>query len=84
MLAIWQTDAPASLKIGVKRLLWVSLAQAAIGATQYLTHVPAWLVEFHEFGAVALTIGMVQFNVRQCARDREPGTEARRAPELVH
>ena len=84
VLAIWQTNAPASLKIGVKRLLWVSLAQAAIGATQYLTHVPAWLVEFHEFGAVALTIGMVQFNVRQCARDREPGTEARRASELVH
>jgi cytochrome c oxidase assembly protein subunit 15 len=84
VLAIWQTNAPAALKIGVKRLLWVSLAQAAIGAIQYLTHVPAWLVEIHEFGAVALTIGMVQFNVRQYARDREPGTEARRAPELVH
>jgi cytochrome c oxidase assembly protein subunit 15 len=84
LLAIWQSAAPKALKIGVKRLLWVSLAQAAIGATQYLTHVPAWLVEIHEFGAVALTIGMVQFNVRQYARDREPGTEAKRVPELVH
>jgi cytochrome c oxidase assembly protein subunit 15 len=84
LLAIWQSAAPRALKIGVKRLLWVSLAQAAIGATQYLTHVPAWLVEIHEFGAVALTIGMVQFNVRQYARDREPGTEAKRVPELVH
>jgi cytochrome c oxidase assembly protein subunit 15 len=84
LLAIWQSAAPAALKSGVKRLLWVSLAQAAIGATQYLTHVPAWLVEIHEFGAVALTIGLVQFNVRQYARDREPGTEAKRAPELVH
>ncbi len=84
LLAIWQSNAPAALKTGVKRLLWVSLAQAAVGATQYLTHVPAWLVEIHEFGAVALTIGMVQFNVRQYARDREPGTEARKAPELVH
>jgi heme a synthase len=84
LLAIWQSTAPTALKIGAKRLLWVSLAQAAIGATQYLTHVPAWLVEIHEFGAVALTIGMVQFNVRQYARDREPGTEAKRVPELVH
>jgi len=84
LLAIWQSAAPTALKIGVRRLLWVSLAQAAIGMTQYLTHVPAWLVEIHEFGAVALTIGMVQFSVRQYARDREPGTEARRAPELVH
>jgi cytochrome c oxidase assembly protein subunit 15 len=84
LLAIWQSAAPAALKSGVKRLLWVSLAQAAIGATQYLTHVPAWLVEIHEFGAVALTIGLVQFNVRQYARDREPGTEAKRAPELVY
>lgn len=84
LLAVWQSNAPTALKIGVKRLLWVSLAQAAVGATQYLTHVPAWLVEIHEFGAVALTIGMVQFNVRQYARDREPGTEARKAPELVH
>jgi cytochrome c oxidase assembly protein subunit 15 len=84
LLAIWQSAAPAALKSGVKRLLWVSLGQAAIGATQYLTHVPAWLVEIHEFGAVALTIGLVQFNVRQYARDREPGTEAKRAPELVH
>lgn len=84
LLAVWHSAAPSALKIGVKRLLWVSLAQAAIGATQYLTHVPAWLVEIHEFGAIALTIGMVQFNVRQYARDRVPGTEAKRAPELVH
>jgi len=45
-----------------------------IGVTQYLSHVPAWLVEIHVFGAVALTIGLVQFNFRQTARDREPGT----------
>lgn len=83
LLAIWQSAAPRALKIGVKRLLWVALAQAAIGMIQYLTHVPAWLVEIHEFGAVALTIGMVQFNVRQYARDREPGTEAKKLPELV-
>jgi cytochrome c oxidase assembly protein subunit 15 len=84
LLAIWNSGAPTALKSGVRRLVYVSLAQAAIGATQYLTHVPVWLVELHELGAVALTIGVTQFNVRQYARDRVPGTEAKVAPELVH
>lgn len=74
LLAVWRTGAPEGLKLGVRRLVVVSLLQALIGAVQYLTHLPAWLVELHEAGAVALTIGMVQFNVRQFARDREPGT----------
>jgi heme a synthase len=84
LLAIWKSGAPTALKSGVRRLVYVSLAQAAIGATQYLTHVPAWLVEVHELGAIALTIGVTQFNVRQYARDRVPGTEAKVSPELVH
>ncbi len=84
LLAIWKSGAPSALKFGVRRLVYVSLAQAVIGATQYLTHVPVWLVELHELGAVALTIGVTQFNVRQYARDRVPGTEPRTSPELVH
>jgi cytochrome c oxidase assembly protein subunit 15 len=84
LLAIWNSGAPTALKSGVRRLVYVSLAQAAIGAIQYLTHVPAWLVELHELGAIALTIGVTQFNVRQYARDRVPGTEPKAAPELVH
>jgi cytochrome c oxidase assembly protein subunit 15 len=74
MVAIWKGGAPTVLKIGVRRLVYVSLVQAAIGATQYLTHLPAWLVEIHVAGAVALTIGVAQFNLKQIARDREPGT----------
>jgi len=74
LVAIWKSGAPNALIIGVRRLVFVSLAQAVIGVTQYLSHVPAWLVEIHVFGAVALTIGLVQFNFRQTARDREPGT----------
>lgn len=74
LAAIWRSGAPEGLKLGVRRLVLVSLVEGLIGATQYLTHLPAWLVEIHEAGAVALTIGMVQFNVRQFARDREPGT----------
>jgi heme a synthase len=83
LLAIWKTGAPTALKFGVRRLVYISLAQAAIGATQYLTHVPAWLVELHELGAIALTIGVTQFNVRQYARDRVPGTEPKVTSELV-
>ncbi len=80
LLAVWRSGAPAALQLAVRRLVYVSLAQAAIGATQYLTHLPGWLVELHEAGAVALTISLVQFNVRQYARDREPGTRGNAEP----
>jgi cytochrome c oxidase assembly protein subunit 15 len=83
LLAIWKSGAPTALKHGVRRLVYVSFAQAVIGATQYLTHVPVLLVEFHELGAVALTIGVTQFNVRQYARDRVPGTESKESRALV-
>jgi cytochrome c oxidase assembly protein subunit 15 len=90
LLAIWKSGAPNALKLGVRRLVYVALLQAAIGAVQYLTHVPAWLVELHELGAISLTIGVTQFNVRQYARDRVPGVakKSARAPvptlEVVH
>jgi cytochrome c oxidase assembly protein subunit 15 len=75
LLAIWQTSAPRALQLGVRRLVIISLLQAAIGVTQYLTHVPAALVELHVLGAVSLTIGVTQFHLRQSAHDREPGTK---------
>jgi cytochrome c oxidase assembly protein subunit 15 len=74
LIAIWHSGAPNALILGVRRLVYVSLLQAVIGVTQYLTHLPGWLVEIHAFGAVALTIGVTQFNLRQSARDRVPGT----------
>ncbi len=73
LFAIWHTGAPKALQLGVRRLVIISLVQAAIGVTQYLTHVPAVLVELHVAGAVSLTIGMTQFTLRQSAHDREPG-----------
>ena len=81
LLVIWESDAPTPLKLGVRRLVFISLIQGAIGATQYLTHLPTWLVELHVAGAVSLAIGLTQFNVRQNARDREPGTK--RSPAAV-
>jgi cytochrome c oxidase assembly protein subunit 15 len=75
LVAIWKSDAPTALKLGIRRLVYIALVQGAIGATQYLTHLPAWLVELHVAGAISLTIGLCQFNLRQIARDREPGTK---------
>jgi cytochrome c oxidase assembly protein subunit 15 len=82
LFAIWRSSVPNALKLGVRRLVYVSLVQAAIGATQYLTHLPGWLVEVHAAGAIALTIGVTQFNLRQHARDRVPGT-ARATPAVA-
>jgi cytochrome c oxidase assembly protein subunit 15 len=74
LASIWRTSAPQPLQLGVRRLVLISLLQAAIGVTQYLTHLPVVLVELHVAGAVSLTIGVTQFNLRQSAHDREPGT----------
>jgi cytochrome c oxidase assembly protein subunit 15 len=41
-------------------LLVVMVAQAAVGYTQYFTHLPALLVEVHLLGATVLVIGAVQ------------------------
>lgn len=74
VFAIWGSSAPLPLQHGVRRLVIISLVQAAIGVTQYLTHVPVVLVEFHVAGAISLCIGVTQFHLRQSAHDREPGT----------
>jgi heme a synthase len=83
LAAIWRSAAPTPLKLGVRRLVLISLVQAAIGLTQYLTHLPAWLVELHVVGATSLAIGVTQFNLRQVARDREPGTRRSERPAPV-
>jgi cytochrome c oxidase assembly protein subunit 15 len=75
VFAIWKSDAPTPLQLGVRRLVVISLVQAAIGVTQYLTHLPALLVELHVAGATSLAIGVTQFHLRQSAHDREPGTK---------
>lgn len=74
VVAVWRSDVPEALRFGVRRLVIIAFIQAAIGFTQYLTHVPVILVELHIAGAVSLTIGVTQFHVRQTAHDRVPGT----------
>jgi cytochrome c oxidase assembly protein subunit 15 len=84
LLALWRSGAPVALQRGVRRLVVLSLVQAAIGVTQYLTHVPALLVELHVAGAVSLTIGVTQFHLKQRAQDREPGTKRISTPLETH
>ena len=72
LISIWKTQAPEALQLGVRRLVVISLLQGLIGATQYVLHVPAVLVELHILGAVSLAIGVTQFHLRQSAHDREP------------
>jgi cytochrome c oxidase assembly protein subunit 15 len=72
-IAVWQSNAPVALQKGVRRLVVIALAQALIGAVQYLTRVPPVLVELHVLGATSLCIGVTQFHLRQTAHDREIG-----------
>ena len=74
LLAVWKSPAPVALQKGVRRLVVISSAQALIGMAQYLTHLPALLVELHVLGAVSLTIGVTQFHLKLTSREREPGT----------
>ena len=78
VFAIWKGPAPEALRLGVRRLVVIALIQATIGAVQYLTHLPALLVELHVAGATSLAIGVTQFHLRQSAHDREPGTRRTR------
>lgn len=80
LVAIWRAAVPDALRFGVRRLVVIALVQAGIGLTQYLTHLPAALVELHVAGAISLTIGVTQFHLRQSAHDREPGTRRASAP----
>jgi cytochrome c oxidase assembly protein subunit 15 len=53
-------DVPERVRRAGRILLMVMVAQAAVGYTQYFTHLPALLVEVHLLGATALVIGAVQ------------------------
>ncbi len=74
LLAVWWSEVPTPLRLGVRRLALIASAQAVIGVTQYFTHVPVVLVELHIVGATSLAIGVTQFSLRQVRREREAGT----------
>jgi heme a synthase len=53
-------DVPERVRRAGRILLAVMVTQAAVGYTQYFTHLPALVVEVHILGATTLVIGAVQ------------------------
>ncbi len=60
VVALHVGDVPERVRRAGRVLLVVLVAQAAVGYTQYFTHLPALLVEVHLAGATALVIGSMQ------------------------
>jgi heme a synthase len=53
-------DVPERVRRAGRVLLITLVAQAAVGYTQYFTHLPALLVEVHLLGVTILVVGVVQ------------------------
>ncbi len=60
VVALHVGQVPERVRRSGRILLIVMGAQAAVGYTQYFTHLPAALVELHILGATALVVGTVQ------------------------
>ena len=60
VVALHMGDVPERVRRSARILMTVMVAQAAVGYTQYFTHLPALLVEVHILGATALVIGATQ------------------------
>jgi cytochrome c oxidase assembly protein subunit 15 len=60
-VALHALDVPERVRRAARILVVVLVAQAAIGYTQYFTHLPVGLVELHVLGATSLVIGVTQF-----------------------
>jgi heme a synthase len=72
-------DVPERVRRAGRILLAVMVAQAAVGYTQYFTHLPALLVEVHLAGATALVIGSTQCFLA-CTFHRSEVADSRPAP----
>ena len=60
VVGLHMADVPERVRRAGRVLLVVMVAQAAVGYTQYFTHLPALLVEVHLLGVTVLVIGAVQ------------------------
>ncbi len=60
-VALHAMAVPEGVRRAARVLCGVLFLQAAIGYTQYFTHLPAALVELHVLGATVLVVGAVQF-----------------------
>jgi cytochrome c oxidase assembly protein subunit 15 len=60
VVGLHTADVPERVRRSGRILLTVMVAQAAVGYTQYFTHLPVLLVEVHLIGATALVVATVQ------------------------
>ncbi len=60
VVGLHMADVPERVRRAGRLLLMVMVAQAAVGYTQYFTHLPAALVEVHLLGVTILVIGATQ------------------------
>jgi cytochrome c oxidase assembly protein subunit 15 len=63
---------PERVRRSARILCGIEVLQAAIGYTQYFTHLPAALVEVHVLGATTLVVGAVQFLLAMSEHPKEP------------
>ena len=60
VVGLHMVDVPERVRRAGRVFLAVMVAQAAVGYTQYFTHLPALVVEIHLLGVTVLVIGAVQ------------------------
>ena len=60
VVALHAAGVPERVRRSARVLMIVMVAQAAVGYTQYFTHLPALLVEVHLLGATVIVVGTVQ------------------------
>jgi cytochrome c oxidase assembly protein subunit 15 len=78
-VALHALDVPEKVRRAGRVLVCVLVAQAAVGYTQYFTHLPTALVEVHVAGAVILVVGVVQFLLALTHHPAEIPVDARPA-----
>ncbi len=71
-VALHAMAVPERVKRAARMLCGVLVLQAAVGYTQYFTHLPAALVEVHVLGATALVLGAVRFHLALTDHAAEP------------
>ncbi len=76
-VALHAMAVPERVRRSARILCLVLVGQAAVGYTQYFTHLPAALVEVHVLGATALVVGAVQFLLSVTDHPRERSTADR-------
>ncbi|HXQ18193.1 MAG TPA: COX15/CtaA family protein [Acidimicrobiales bacterium] len=83
VVALHASDVPERVRRAGRILMAVLIGQAAIGYTQYFTHLPAAVVEIHVLGATALVVGIVQFFLALTHHPIDTFDAARRSSDRV-